>query len=211
MITTSWTENEIRKSFIGCATLREIISEIESDFSRRGEVICEIHVNGVRLDEADESRFASSPSAEIRSLEVRGDRPDALIGDALGSALQLLPQLEQSCVSTAEKFRGPSIVEAQKGFTETLDGCQWLIETMMHVRGASSGIGDPIPRTDLWLDADQAIARVVKEVSAAYMSRDFVLVADLLEYELTGALAVWRTVVSSECRRREGGETGDEF
>lgn len=202
MIMTSWTESEIRKNFLGCVTLGEIISKIENDFSRRGEVICEIHVNGVRLDEVDESRFAASPSAEIRYLEVRGNRPEALIGDALGSALQLLPQLEKSCVSTAEKFRGSSIAEAQRGFTETLDGCQWLIETMMHVRGASSGVGDPIQRTDHWLDADKAITRVVKEVSAAYASRDFVLVADLLEYELTHALDIWKTVITLEHQRR---------
>jgi hypothetical protein len=42
------------------------------------------------------------------------------------------------------------------------------------------------------------ITQVIREVSEAYSNEDFVLVADLLEYELTGTLAVWKNVLDSE-------------
>lgn len=202
MTTQVWDNTEIDRQFGQCATLKEIIVQLETDFSTRGEVICEIRVNGMLLDEGDEERFAQSPRSDIRDLTIKANRADSLIREALASAREFVPDLERSCLSTADALRGDSLQTAQSAFGETLDGCQWLVDTLGHIRGAASGIGQPIERTERWFEAEKMITKVVREVSDAYGKNDSVLVADLLEYEMTAALNIWGEVITAECERR---------
>ncbi len=207
MTESSWTSDKIRTNFPECATLKDIIARLESDFVARGEVICEIRVNGVLLNDGDETRLGEMQSGEILDLEIRSNQPSSLISDAIRSTLVLIPDLEKSCVSTAERFRGTDMGAAQKSFHECLEGCQWLVDTLIHVRGAASGTGVPISQPERWFEAEKLIARVIREISEAYTLKDYVLVADLLEYELTGVLSVWREAIELESRAR--GSNGD--
>jgi hypothetical protein len=198
MTTSFWDNLEIKKQFAGCSTLQDIISRLETDFSMRGEVICEIRVNGILLSEEDETRLATNSSSEIRDLSVRSNKPADLIVDALNSAYVFVPDLEASCLKTAEMFRSSDLNSAQKLFHECLEGCQWMVDTLMHVRGAASGIQRPISQPERWFEAEKVIGRAIRELSEAYSANDFVLVADLLEYELTGALVVWKATLTAE-------------
>jgi hypothetical protein len=182
--------------------LRDIISRIETDFSAHGEVICEIRVNGVVLSESDEVKFANNSSDEIRDLAVRSNKPCDLIVDSLKSASEFIVPLEASCFKTAEVFRGNDLPAAQKAFHDSLDGCQWLIDTLMYVRGAAQNIQEPIQWPERWFEAEKIIGKAVRELSEAYSNSDFVLVADLLEYELTAAFAVWKEVLQIEIASR---------
>lgn len=203
MTTSFWDKQQLIKQFPECRTLKEIISKIETDFSFRGEVICEIHVNGILLNEGDEIKFAESPSEDIRDLAVRSNRPETLVMDAMKSSYVFLPDLDKSCLKTAELFRGSDLAAAQKSFHECLEGCQWLVDTLMHVRGAASGINQPISHPERWFEAEKILMRVIRELSESYSKKDFTLVADLLEYELTGALSIWVEALEVERRTRE--------
>lgn len=202
MTTSYWDNQEINRRFAGCATLRDIIDDLEEDYSRRGEVICEIRVNGMLLNEEDEAKFAQSPRKEIRDLSISTNRADRLILDALDSTRTFIPELEKSCLSTADALRGANIGQGQKFFAETLSGCQWLVDTLGHIRGAAAGIGQPIERTERWFEAEKMIVKVVREVSEAYKNNDNVLVADLLEYEMTATVQLWQEVLTAEHARR---------
>ena len=204
MTTLSWDNQQINHQFAQCETLKDIIVQIEDEFSLKGEVICEIHVNGVRLDESDESRYANSLKESIQDLMIFTSRADTLINEALNSANEFIPELEGACVRAAEALRGlgDSQTSGQRLFGETLEGCQWLIDTLGHIRGAAIGIGLPVERTERWLEAERLISKVVRDISAAYQSHDHVLVADLLEYELTAALQLWQQALLNESTRR---------
>lgn len=204
MTESSWDKARIQAAFAGCATLKEIIDRLESDFIARGEVICEITVNGVLLNDGDEARLGAMKANEIVALAVRSNLPANLINDAIRSAQVLIQDLEKSCLATAEHFRGSDMHEAQKSFHECLEGCQWLVDTLLHVRGAASGTRQPISQPERWYEAEKLIARVIRELSEAYSAKDYVLVADLLEYEMTGALAVWQEAIDVEHRCRGG-------
>jgi hypothetical protein len=72
----------------------------------------------------------------------------------------------------------------------------------MHVRGASQGAGQPIANALKWSESEQLIGRVVDEVSQAQARKDSILVADLLEYEMTAALQSWRLTIQGELDAR---------
>jgi hypothetical protein len=198
MTTSIWDKTELEKQYPGCATLGEIISALEQDFSQRGEVICEIRVNGVILEESDEEKFRSNPSEAINDLSISTNSPAKLINDAIASALGFLPEIELASIAAAEALRGPDVVAARKSFIEILDSCQWVIDTIMHVRGAASGIGKPVTNTERWFEAEKLVGRVIGELTEAFTKSDIVLVADLLEYELPPSLQLWADTLRAE-------------
>lgn len=202
MTTQTWDRLELDSQFSECETLKQVIDSIEGSFSGKGEVICEIRVNGLLLDESDEKKFAESSTSEIQVLEVRANKPDELIRDALQSTLAVIPDLEKASYEAAEKLRGANVKEGQHAFGEVLQGCQWFFDTLMHVRGAASGTTMPIGYIERWFEAEKLIGQVVGELSQAFGKNDSVLLADLLEYEVTGALAVWNEVIVNEQARR---------
>lgn len=193
-----WTRAEIATSFSGCINLHEVIVKLEAEMLVHGEVICEIKINDLALSEDDETKFAECTLADLDSLEIQSNRPFDLVKDALRSAVGLMPKLEKSAIATAELIRAGEVKRAAKGFEETVAGCQWLVETLLHVRGASAGVGKPITRMAQWLASEKLIGRVVNEVSDAHSRADTILVADLLEYEMTAALASWKTTIEAE-------------
>ena len=201
-MTSMWDKAKLQDEFPQCQTLKQVINSIETSFSGRGEVICEIRVNGMLLDEDAEQKFAESSTTEIDNISVRTNQPRNLIQEAIVSAYAFIPDLDRASVGAAEKFRSADLAPAQKAFNEVIEGCQWLFDTLMHIRGAASTIQQPIENPVQWFEAEKLIGKAIKELTDAYSMSDFSLVADLLEYELTGALVVWKEVVHGECARR---------
>jgi hypothetical protein len=202
MKTLSFDRSEIQQRFESCESLGDIITRIESDLSSTGQVVCEIAVNGVVLSEGDEVKFAQSPRQSIHDLQIKSNTPSSLIDSALASALEFGPRLIQSCLATAETFRTIRLGDAHRSFKEMVEGTQWLVETLVHVRGAASNTGQPIGFAERWLEAEIALNHAMKEVADAYAKNDWVLVADLLEYEITGTLEIWMQAIQNEVARR---------
>lgn len=192
MTTSVWANTEISTEFPQAQTLSEVISALEATFQLKGEVICEIQVNGIAITEEDEVRLGGTPITEIESLIICSSEPARLIDQALGSCKEFIPHVKQSCIRTSEKLRGTDVAAAQSQFIETMEGCYWLVDTLRHVRGASKG-----QNLDQWTGYENKMASVVREVVVAYEAKDYVLVADLLEYELSEAVAAWETVLSA--------------
>lgn len=206
MTTAAWDKSEIEQRFAGFTKLGELIAHLETEFSRDGRVICEICVNGVPLDESDEARFSDHELSGIHDLKVRTNTPDELIKGALESSEAFIPKIIASCLETAEAFRGVNLAAAHKKFKETVEGCQWLIDTLTHVRGAASNIGKPVQTAERWYEAERETKRNVGEVTEAFAKSDYVLVADLLEYELTATFGIWTEAIQIERTRRSTGQ-----
>ncbi|RYZ66658.1 MAG: hypothetical protein EOP05_18805 [Proteobacteria bacterium] len=98
---------------------------------------------------------------------------------------------------TSELMRAGDKAGASKKFDETIAGCQWLVETLVHIRSAAAGIGAPIKNVEQWTASEKMITKTIVDVSDAYTKSDVVLVSDLLEYELTAAFGSWRATIGS--------------
>lgn len=208
MTDTNWTSEQVATEFTDCSTVGEVIHRLESLAAEKGEVICEIGVNGQLLDEAEEARLAddpmkTNPRSAIRSLSIRSDRPEHLIGQALRSTLSFIPLLARASVDTSQRFREGDVHAGSEQLSEALEGCQWFVETIHHARGAASGIGAAVQHIERWHQAEKMLFNVIGELTATFDRKDYVLAADLLEYELTAALEMWIPVLSSEADRRQ--------
>src|SRR4051812_989599 len=106
MTDSNWTSDQIASEFTDCETVGEVLHRLETIVASRGEVICEIRLNGQVIDEKDEARLPedrekTNPRSAIQTLSIRSDRPEHLIGQALRSSLSFVPLLTRASIDTA--------------------------------------------------------------------------------------------------------------
>ena len=207
MTDISWTSDQISLEFKDCVTVGEVLQRLEIIVAAKGEVICEIRVNGQILDDTQEADILNdeqkrNPASAIQTLSIRSDRPEHLIGQALRSTLSFIPLLTNASVETAQRFRDGDVHLGSEQLNEALEGCQWFVETIHHARGAAAGLGDGVHQVERWQQAEKMLFHVITELTETFDRKDYLLVADLLEYELTAALEMWSPVLSVEAARR---------
>jgi hypothetical protein len=190
-----WLKADISNNFSDCATIGDLIRRLDETAMIDGEVICEVRINGSLLSEANELERSKDLIATVATVEVRTQDPRLLVEEAISTLTQFIPILEQSAISAAEEIRNSGLRSSSQQMTELIDGCSWVVETVAQIRGARTGLGISLPRSERWYEAEKSLASTVREVHQAMTQRDLVHVADVIEYDLTTSLQIWREVL----------------
>lgn len=197
MQTTTWSAENIRTEFAHASCLGEIIAKIEEKLWNQGEVVCEVRVNGMFLDEKDELRFAQEKVEKIRSLEIKTQRPLDLLLSSLSAACEYLPKVQKSILTAAEYFQQGRADEGHRLTLPILDSCRWLNDLLLLIKKNSCHWGRLNIPEDQWSQAELSFTDTVKYLCASYENNDRVILADLLEYELSSALEQWQIILEA--------------
>ena len=198
MQTQMFSNEELVKKYGGEAKFAEVISRLEKEIWQGGEVICEIHVNGNYVSEADEKVIAEQTINQVNSLEVLTRRQDELVAVTLRTAIDWMPKLKQDSLILAKSFRLQETREIHEHFIQLLEGCHWLAESLMLLKPIIFKIILEEPFREDWRRAETFLSAVAKEALGAFEKRDFVLISDILEYDLTSSLDAWRTLLTQQ-------------
>ena len=190
MLTRTWDNIAIKKDFSNCANLSEILFTLDQQTAKTEEVICEVRVNGNLLTAEDEARLGPETLDNVSELSVKISSATQVIAQARESSLSLVGELIRACHQTSDLLRHGDLQAANRRFTEIVDATNWLVQTLIHLKGATRVTDSP--DATRWLQAEENLEAVISDVCAAYQRQDLNLVADLLEYELTGALDGWK-------------------
>lgn len=190
------SSTDLGGEFALCKTLGEVVSELEKKVKARGRVVCNISVNGMRLNETDELRLATTSVAELKDIEFETEDPAELIQSTLHSQAQMAAEISRVSLVAAEAFRRLDLNPAQNLLISLLDGCRWFTDGLVALKSAPSGLMK-LPFDDSqWSLAESEFRRVISEILAAVERRDYVLIADLLEYDLGNSLDRWRALLT---------------
>jgi hypothetical protein len=203
--TLTWSNEQILKEFAGCGTLKEIISSVESKMWKKGEVVCEIFVNGFALQEDDEVKFSESALADIKELRVQLNRPEELVQQTLQSIAIYIPELAAETDHLASCYRdvyGPGLEsqeevdrEVQKLLSEVLEGFRWLTDAIYLIRVQLENWPQVEELLLEWKDLEDKHSKSFKELITAFEQQDQVLIADVLEYDVADVLEDWRRII----------------
>lgn len=132
--------------------------------------------------ETEKIRLGPKPLAELsrQTLDLYWQLQDFLRpwqdasreSEVLRTCHQLFPTLEDACLACAEMLRLHNFTEAQPLFLNLIDGYSWLMDALRPETPNES---------------------TVRDLLQAYENKDFVEVADLLQYRLRPGLAEWRS------------------
>lgn len=196
-----WNRTDIERDFPECQNVSEIIHRLENQAAIQGQVVCEIWINEMRILEDDEIQMGKCLTNEISQLAIVMSPTNSVVDGTLEAILDYLPRLQKGAESVSDQLRGVKEGFSYTVFLQVVEGSRWIVESLMRA-------GRVLPLhewTDVqakWKFAEKRLEEVVKDLLQAFEKRDFVLLADLLEYELTTIIQDWIGVIQASVEQR---------
>jgi hypothetical protein len=121
--------------------------------------------------------------------------PWTLFREALETGRAYLPRLSQAVKESGRLFQEGREGEAVSLFNQLLDGLEWLGVLVDGAEIAAREEPGFLPDGEGVCRAAAAFRSVLKELERALENADYVLLGDLLTYELAPVLTRWEAIV----------------
>jgi hypothetical protein len=104
---------------------------------------------------------------------------------------KLMPAVEK----TVEHFRAQREDKALSLLIPVIEGLQWIVEVVLKTKDTLRDYGVNVLECN--------VNNTLKELTGALENQDYVLLGDLLEYEVLGLLDEWQKGIESAIERAE--------
>ncbi len=194
MEVTKWTQHDILTQFNGCKNVGELISSIESFFSKRGELVCEITINGLVLSEKHENQMQGNTIDFVKEVTIKSNTQEKLTAESIESLKEILASLEEEYIVASEFFR---MMEFKGKGQEKFDGAVKKTQLALDLNSYMVQTAKAASIGTEWQSIRDRFLKICHETHDAFQKKDYILVSDLLEYEFTNFLQNWRAWISS--------------
>ncbi len=184
-----WSQTELVASYPEAENFGALIGCLEKEVTKFGEVICDIRVNGELV--ADEEGATKDLKIDaIQLVEVTAQKPTDLLSDSLDSTLEYLDRLVVALEKNAFLFRGADLKKAYEFHRSCIEGTQWFVKMVTLFKGAYENAFQ-VPLVG-WQENEDELEKVLRQVLDVFQAKNFVLMADVIEYDLLNNLQNWR-------------------
>ena len=180
-------------SFMG-ETLGDLLSHIEKVGVAQGNVVRSIKIDG-QESSPDSSEAQRTQISEIATLEVEVSTLAEMINKNIENAdaylIRLIPGIEKS----VELFRIGNEQEANKFFVKIVDGIDWFSQVLDIILTAKEISPDTVFEGKSIQDRRTSLVDLTQQMVDANKNQDWVLLADLLEYEILPYYQEWSNLL----------------
>jgi hypothetical protein len=147
-------------------------------------------VNGLEVSEEQETRFATVSLAEVETLEYLTENSKDITAIVLRGWIQALPELMEKTEQLAKRMRGQGLSGLLKSIHDLVRNCEFLIDSTINLKATMGDQFFGASPVD-WYKTEEESKKTVREALTALENKDFVLLADVLEYDLNNVLQRW--------------------
>ena len=162
------------------------------------EVVVDCRVNGMALDEERIANLAAVPIDQIGEIEMETRAPAAIALSSLSSSRDYTDRVREAFQRTASLLREGKVEDANQLYADAIDALSVLVYAISTAGQQLGETAEPLcyvqAEVHPWLDG----------LLQAQQIRDWVRVADYLEYEVEPILADWGRRIDGV--RRQCGE-----
>jgi hypothetical protein len=175
--------------------LQEIMKHIMSNWVSPDRALRELKVNGDFYKEAEMGSAETIERGRVTKLEVETAEGRELALDFLSAADNYPPAIAGAVGEVAELFRVSDEREASERYINVLETLQ-LFLTMLEEsrRMLNLDLHSIVYQGRTVADALTRLSEMIKDLLNAQESEDWVLLADLLEYDLKPELLGWQEI-----------------
>ena len=175
-------------------TLGDLVLHIEKQGVAQGNVVRSIQIDG-KESPPDSLVARETPLSEIETLEIEistlSDIVNKNIENADAYLIRLIPGIEKS----VELFRMGNEQEANKFFINIIDGIDWLSQVLDMILAAKAISPDTVFDGKSIQDRRTSLVDFTQQMVDANKNQDWVLLADLLEYEILPYYQEWSNLL----------------
>jgi hypothetical protein len=194
----SVNEQRLAADFSHLANLEEVLAEIHAHHVPPGQELYQVHLNGRFFSERypRESRYLAID--EIDRLEVKTITQVEMARVLLKEAVAQADTLSQAIVACARLFRVAPEEEANRWLAQVLEALRWLFQTGAGgLRVLSPGGPEEPPHPEALSGLLQNLEKLLTEMETIAAEEDYIMLADLLEYELVPLVQAWRRLITA--------------
>ncbi|MAE73408.1 MAG: hypothetical protein CL675_04885 [Bdellovibrionaceae bacterium] len=184
--------NTVQANYQQQTTLSELIHVIEEQHQHKGLYLCEIEVDGVRLDDEAEKQYAGAGIADVRQFRFVFRSLEEMTKDTLKLLVDGLVECQRNCEALAEGFRGMEPGSDDLDLGQLFEVVQWLTEGLQRSKEFLSLKPELETR---WREEERRLQDVLTELVVAVEGNDTVLIADIVEYDLSESFRRWVDVL----------------
>jgi hypothetical protein len=195
-------EEHIPVDFSHLRSLEEALVELNDRFMPAGEQLFQVRINGEFFSERypRESRYMELK--EITSLDLKTLPDSDMARMILGEAIQQGEILCQAIEKSARLFRVSAEDEANHYFAQVLEALRWLLITGGNASQVLQGEGGGGGGTGGGQIAGffHNLQSLLDEMTNIGEDEDYILLADLMEYELLPMVREWQEILKNLAR-----------
>lgn len=176
--------------------LQEMLQTLMDSSLTQDRTLTEVRINGQPFEEAKLGAATGLSRESILRLEVETLDARQVALHFLGNAGQYLNTLAAAVERVAELFRVSDESEASEHYLACLDSLQLFMQVLQTTRDALELDFTAIQVEDVSLEERlERLAGLVQELLSAQEQEDWVLLADVLQYDLCQQLHDWRRLM----------------
>ena len=171
-------------------TLGDFLVHIEQGKIAQGNVIRSVKLNGQETS-LDSSITRQTLLTEIETLEMEVSTLSIIIDQNVENADDYLIRLIPGIKKSIELFRTGNEQEANQFFINIIDGMDWFSQVLDMILAAKEISSDTVIGGKSIQDRQASLVDFTQQMVDANKNKDWVLLADLLEYEILPYYKEW--------------------
>lgn len=184
------------------ANLGDMLDDLMDNRLDNDRTIREVKVNGANFEAAAMGPAGGLARAEIMRLDVETLDTNEVAQHFLARAHVFVGPIVQAVEQVAELFRVGDEQEASEHYLRVLESIQLFMQTLQSTREALSLDFDAARAEGVSAQGRlDRLSGLVKELLAAQEQEDWVLLSDILQYDLSPELNAWNELMP-ELRRQ---------
>ena len=190
--------NEEEKNFdtSSCDTLKKLYENLLEEFATQETHVTKIKLNGEELSEVEIEKRGDLPISDIESLELIILTVPEIALNNINNAMEYLDKLITAVNKVSNLFRTKSAEEANKSYLQCIEGLTWFHEVVGNINNIYKKDLDKLDfGSKSNEDLQEQLLSITKEISNSQSKKDWVMLADLLEYELIPCLKEWESLL----------------
>jgi hypothetical protein len=201
---------DLRNFYDGNIPLERVFSDIEKDLQSTDQVVCRYILNGLEIAEYEEARFSTVTLDQVETLEYMTENTNDLTGMVLRGWIEAMPELMQATENLAQRMRAQGLKGLLRSIHELVQNCEYLIDSTISIKQM---MGDKMMGTHPlnWTKTEEHSKKTVAEALRALENKDFILLADVLEYDLNQMLQMWTQHLQYLEKALQGEHSGSNF
>jgi len=179
------------------SNLEEILRRVMSEHMQPGKVITAVKLNGTGYSEKNPHDAADVPMKDIETLEIDTMSAEEMARHFFRNGGKYLDLLIRGAEKISELFRIADETEANEHYSEYLENLRLFLQMVAESRGALHLNFSSIPFQKATVeDGVQKLSGVMDQMLKIQENEDWVMLADLLEYELIPLLKEWNEILA---------------
>jgi hypothetical protein len=177
--------------------LEDILKKIVSEHVQPGKVITRVKINGSGYSEENPHDAAHVPLKDIETLEIDTMSAEEIARHFFTNGGKYLDLLIKGAEKISELFRIADETEANEHYVEYLENLRLFLQMIAQCTDVLNLDLSVMPFQEATVkDEVQKLSGVMDQMLKVQEDEDWVMLADLLEYELIPSLKEWNGILA---------------